>query len=45
LIKAQAEGDGRALRERGRRVLRVNLKTGVAKGLEALHDVIKGDVP
>lgn len=41
LIRAQAEGDGGALRERGRRVLRVDLKTDVAKGLEALHALIQ----
>ncbi|MDH5705397.1 MAG: hypothetical protein OEZ45_05200 [Candidatus Aminicenantes bacterium] len=41
LIKAQAEGDYRALKERGRRVLRVNLKTDVAKGLKILHDLIQ----
>jgi len=41
LIKAQAEGDYRALKERGRRVLRVNLKTDVGRGIRRLHDVIQ----
>ena len=44
LIKAQAEGDYRALKERGRRVLRVNLETDVGRGLRRLHDVIQ-EVP
>lgn len=41
LIKAQAEGDYMALKERGRRVLRVNLKTDVSTGLEVLHALIQ----
>ncbi len=41
LIKAQAEGDYRALKERGRRVLRLNLKTKVEKGFETLHSLIQ----
>ena len=41
LIKAQAEGDYRALKERGRRVVRLNLKTNVEKGFEALHSFIQ----
>jgi len=41
LIKAQAQGDYRALKERGRRVLRLNLKTNVEKGFETLHSLIQ----
>jgi transaldolase/glucose-6-phosphate isomerase len=40
LIKAQAEGDYRALQQRGRRVLRVNLKSDVSRGLRKLHELI-----
>ncbi len=41
LIKAQAQGDYRALKERGRRVLRLNLKTNVEKGFEIFHSLIQ----
>lgn len=41
LIRAQALGDFRALMERGRRVLRINLKSGVQEGLERFYDLIK----
>jgi transaldolase/glucose-6-phosphate isomerase len=41
LIKAQARGDYSALRQRGRRVLRVNLETDVGRGIRRLHDVIQ----
>ncbi len=40
LIKAQAVGDYRALQQRGRRVIRVNLKSDVRGGLKKLHDLI-----
>jgi hypothetical protein len=40
LIRAQALGDYRALRERGRRILRVNLGGDVAAGLDALLDAL-----
>jgi transaldolase/glucose-6-phosphate isomerase len=40
LIKAQAVGDYRALQQRGRRVLRVNLKSDVSRGLRELHELI-----
>ncbi|MGD8534914.1 MAG: hypothetical protein PVF66_03620 [Candidatus Aminicenantes bacterium] len=40
LIKAQAEGDYRALQQRGRRVIRVNLKSDVRGGLRKLHELI-----
>jgi len=40
LIKAQALGDYRALRQRNRRVLRINLKSDVSGGLEILKDLI-----
>jgi transaldolase/glucose-6-phosphate isomerase len=40
LIKAQAVGDYRALRQRARRVLRVNLKSEVSSGLKKLSELI-----
>jgi transaldolase/glucose-6-phosphate isomerase len=40
LIKAQSSGDYQALKERGRRVLRVNLETDVQKGLGRLLSII-----
>ncbi|UCE21832.1 MAG: hypothetical protein JSV46_06360 [Candidatus Aminicenantes bacterium] len=40
LIKAQAVGDYRALGQRGRRVLRVNLKSEVSSGLSKLSELI-----
>lgn len=41
LIRAQALGDFKALMERGRRVLRINLKSGVREGLERFYDLVK----
>ncbi len=41
LIRAQALGDYQALKQRGRRVLRVNLKRDVSGGLELLADLIR----
>jgi transaldolase/glucose-6-phosphate isomerase len=41
LIKAQALGDYLALKKRKQRVLRVNLKTDVDRGLEILEDLIQ----
>ncbi|OGD28230.1 MAG: hypothetical protein A2Y56_02790 [Candidatus Aminicenantes bacterium RBG_13_63_10] len=40
LIRGQALGDGRALEQKGRRILRVNLKHDVAGGLERLRRAI-----
>jgi transaldolase/glucose-6-phosphate isomerase len=40
LIKAQAVGDYRALKQRGRRVLRVNLKSDVSRGMRKLYELI-----
>lgn len=40
LIKAQALGDCQALKQRGRRVLRINLKRDVLEGLGQLRDLI-----
>jgi transaldolase/glucose-6-phosphate isomerase len=40
LIKAQAIGDFRALQQRGRRVLRVNLKSEFSSGLKKLYKLI-----
>jgi len=40
LIRAQAQGDYRALRESGRRVVRVNLGGDVAAGLAELHEIL-----
>ncbi len=40
LIKAQAVGDYRALKQRGRRILRVNLKSDVSRGLRKLSESI-----
>jgi transaldolase/glucose-6-phosphate isomerase len=41
LIKAQAVGDYRALKQRGRRILRVNLKSDVSSGLKKLSEFIR----
>jgi transaldolase/glucose-6-phosphate isomerase len=41
LIRAQALGDALALRERGRRVLRVNLGSRRAEGLEELLGIVR----
>ena len=41
LIKAQAVGDYRALKQRGRRILRVNLKSDVSSGLRKLSESIR----
>lgn len=41
LIQAQALGDYMALRQRKRRVLRVNLKTDAVRGIEILGSLIK----
>ena len=41
LIKAQALGDYQALKQRGRRVLRINLKTDTREGLKRLQDLIQ----
>jgi len=40
LIRAQALGDYQALKQRGRRVLRINLKTDIGRGFEQLEDLI-----
>jgi len=40
LIKAQAKGDYQALKQRGRRVIRINLKADVQGGLKRLQDLI-----
>ena len=40
LIKAQALGDYKALKQRGRRVLRVNLGSDVASGLRTLKKLL-----
>ncbi len=40
LIEAQAVGDYRALKQRGRRILRVNLKSDVISGLKKLSESI-----
>jgi len=40
LIKAQSLGDYQALKERGRRIIRINLETDVRKGLGRLHSII-----
>ena len=42
LIEAQAWGDFKALRQRGRRILRVNMGKDVAGGLKRLADVVHG---
>ena len=39
LIKAQALGDFNALRQRGRRVIRIDLGEDTLKGIEALHTI------
>jgi transaldolase/glucose-6-phosphate isomerase len=41
LISAQALGDYRALRHKGRRVLRINLGTEVRRGLEVLRSAVE----
>ena len=41
LIKAQAEGDYHALKQRGRRVIRINLKADVQGGLRRLQDLMR----
>ncbi len=41
LLRAQADGDYRALAERGRRVLRIPLGGDVLSGLRALRDVLE----
>ncbi|UCC40541.1 MAG: hypothetical protein JSV96_03600 [Candidatus Aminicenantes bacterium] len=41
LIKAQALGDYQALKQRGRRVLRINLKSDVSGGLDRLKDLME----
>ncbi len=40
LIKAQAMGDYQALKQRGRRVIRINLKADVRGGLKRLQELI-----
>jgi transaldolase / glucose-6-phosphate isomerase len=42
LIQAQALGDFHALKERGRRVLRINLKDERLKGLEKITSLLEG---
>jgi transaldolase/glucose-6-phosphate isomerase len=42
LIRAQAEGDYQALKQRGRRVLRVNLGADAATGLKKLLELARG---
>jgi transaldolase/glucose-6-phosphate isomerase len=42
LIRAQSLGDYRALREKGRRVLRIDLEHDVPGGLQRLHEAIRG---
>lgn len=44
LIEAQALGDYHALQQRGRRILRVNLKTNIKDGLKQLQELIKNQV-
>ncbi len=41
LIQAQAIGDYRALKQRGRRVLRINLGSDLGKGLEQLSQLLE----
>lgn len=41
LIKAQALGDYKALKQRGRRVLRVNLGSDVTSGLKTLYELLE----
>jgi transaldolase/glucose-6-phosphate isomerase len=41
LIKAQAVGDYSALKQRGRRILRVNLKSDASSGLRKLSEYIR----
>jgi transaldolase/glucose-6-phosphate isomerase len=42
LIQAQAAGDYRALRERNRRVIRINMGRNIPDGLQKLEDFITG---
>jgi transaldolase/glucose-6-phosphate isomerase len=41
LIRAQALGDYLALKQRGRRVLRVDMKTDIGRGFEILEDLLQ----
>jgi len=41
LIRAQALGDYLALQQRGRRVLRVDMKTDIGRGFEILEDLLQ----
>jgi len=41
LIRAQALGDYLALRKRGRRILRVDMKTDIGRGFEILEDLLQ----
>jgi transaldolase/glucose-6-phosphate isomerase len=41
LIKAQALGDFQALKQRGRRVLQVDMKTDIGRGFEILEDLLQ----
>lgn len=41
LIHAQSKGDYDALRQRGRRIIRINLRTNVLEGLEKLASMIQ----
>ena len=42
LIRAQAEGDHQALKQRGRRVLRIQLGPDTAAGLRQLEEAFRG---
>ncbi len=42
LIRAQAEGDYQALKQRGRRVLRVQLGQDAASGLRQIEETLGG---
>jgi transaldolase/glucose-6-phosphate isomerase len=44
LIRAQALGDFLALKQRGRRVLRVDMKTDIGRGFEILEDLLQNQV-
>ncbi len=41
LIRAQALGDYRALKQRGRRILRVDMKADIGRGFEILEDLLQ----
>jgi len=41
LIRAQADGDYHALRQQGRRVLRINVASNALRGLERLRDALR----